>query len=351
MSLLTFRIPLRTSLLALSLLFLLPLDSAQTQQENGANEDEKAMTFTLSGNGGNCVGCEWIAASGRITKDSYKHYLAMETEIPILLHSTGGDLDGAIKLGEAFRERAAWIGIGQNEPIPDSAFSEQVAGTCTGHCVWAFIGGARRHAEPDQIELPDLSSKGVLTKSLFDHVQDMGVNPDILRRAMESEAADRLLGNSEVLEAYGLDYLPEDLQPWRLLANNGALIARSTSRDGMRQISYQCSQAGGRQLVLREEQQQNSPYAMPLIPEMITDFQTLTFAGTTFPTKVVKASNQDFTTEIILDLPKTFQASFKLEDLQLANEAPTRMMDMRLFLSPHNAEQSFAMVDRICSVK
>ena len=37
------------------------------------------MTFTLSGNGGNCVGCEWVAAEGEITPktpDKFRQYLS-----------------------------------------------------------------------------------------------------------------------------------------------------------------------------------------------------------------------------------------------------------------------------------
>lgn len=296
------------------------------------------------------MGCEWIAASGHITPESYQDYLALDSSISVLLHSEGGDLEGAIKLADAFREKGAWISIGQNAPLPNSPFFDQEAGECKGNCVWAFAGGVRRHANENEIELPDLSKAGALTKALFEHVQNMGLNPDILNRAMEANAVDRLVTNSEALDAYGLDYNPEELQPWVLQVSNGALLASSSSRDGMRQVQYKCSAKGKRQLAIREDQQRVSPYAMPLALDMITEVKTLDFAGKTIPVKIAKAMDEDFTTEITLDLPSNFRASFAEEDLQLVNEEAPRYMRFRLRLSPHEMEQSFAMIDQHCGV-
>lgn len=312
--------------------------------------DLKPMTFSLSGNGGNCLGCEWIAASGYITADSAKNYLALNTSIPVLLHSHGGDLEGAVKLADAFRKRGAWIGIGQNAPLPDSPFFDQGAGECKGNCVWAFAGGVRRHADEGQIELPDLSKDGALTKALFEHVLDMGLNPDILNRAMEANPTDRMVNNAEALDAYGLDYNPEELQPWILQTSDGALLASSSSRDGMRQIQYKCASKGKRQLILREEQQGISPYAMPLALDMISEMEVLDFAGKTIPVKIAKALDEDFMTEIVLNLPSNFRASFAEDDLQLVNEEAPRYMRFRLLLNPHEMEQSFAMIDQHCGV-
>jgi hypothetical protein len=66
----------------------------------------------LSENGGNCLGCEWIRASGEITETTadaletllkeFHHALPNHT---VLLDSPGGSLIGAIKLGEAIRKQ------------------------------------------------------------------------------------------------------------------------------------------------------------------------------------------------------------------------------------------------------
>lgn len=316
-----------------------------------AAQAQEDMTFTLSGNGGNCMGCEWIEAKGRITKNSAQKFLAMQSSIPVILHSSGGDRAGAMKLGEAFRDQGISVSIGQNKPIPDLPFHDPAPGQCLDTCIWAFIGGINRSAQIGEIELPDLSVAGALDIALFDHVQDMGINPDILRRAMASRSQDRRLTNAEALEAYDLIYEAGDLQPWTLLAKKGRLIARSQSRDGMRHISYQCTKDKRRQLALREEQQRKSPYDMPLALEMITEVGQLDFAGRRFPVKVVKATDKDFVTEIVLDLPKNFKPSFAHEDLVLVNDDAPRYMRYYLALHPDGMKDSFAMVDHFCGVK
>lgn len=81
------------------------------------------MTFRRGWSGGNCNGCEWIAAQGEIMPDTparFREYIA-ENGKPyyITLHSLGGDLGAGIELGQTIRKHGATTMIGRTVQVTE----------------------------------------------------------------------------------------------------------------------------------------------------------------------------------------------------------------------------------------
>lgn len=79
-----------------------------------------AMKFEVSGTGGNCNGCEWIAGEGVIDQTSVPNLVAalksMDGGYPglrIELNSPGGSLSSGIMLGYLIRERKLSTSVGR----------------------------------------------------------------------------------------------------------------------------------------------------------------------------------------------------------------------------------------------
>lgn len=99
------------------------------------------MRFTVGADGA-------INASGTITRDTYRDYIALlkaHPHIPatghlVRLHSAGGNPMGASKLGALLRETGARVRIAAvvNE--------REQEGLCASACVLALAGGAQREA-------------------------------------------------------------------------------------------------------------------------------------------------------------------------------------------------------------
>ncbi len=80
------------------------------------------MRFSLDGNGGNCVGCEWISAEGEITAgsaDDLSAFLRRERLLDwrgiVYLHSPGGSL--AVWMRDLLGGRDHEEGFGQDARI------------------------------------------------------------------------------------------------------------------------------------------------------------------------------------------------------------------------------------------
>lgn len=109
-----------------------------------------AMTFKISGNGGNCfMGCEYIVASGEITSTSGKEFreyldsIAPRKAPLVLIDSFGGSLFGGIELGRAFRSSKVAVYVGKVTENPNEAERTE-AGVCYSACAYAILGGIQR---------------------------------------------------------------------------------------------------------------------------------------------------------------------------------------------------------------
>jgi hypothetical protein len=110
------------------------------------------MTFRSVSNGGNCNGCEWIAAEGRITADTaaaFRRFAGGRGFTHVSLHSDGGDPLAAMELGREFRSLRITTSIGRT--IPDAyGWHTNARGRCFSACAIAFLGGVVRHYAPDR---------------------------------------------------------------------------------------------------------------------------------------------------------------------------------------------------------
>src|SRR5262249_39492130 len=125
------------------------------------------MTFEVKGVGGNVVGAYWIAAEGDIVEDSaddlekYVKENSWVTEYEVRLHSHGGSLIGAIKLGELFRKHKFSTTVGRT--LGDKVPHAQANGVCESACAIAFIGGVERSADEKVLGIHQFYQEAALT--------------------------------------------------------------------------------------------------------------------------------------------------------------------------------------------
>jgi hypothetical protein len=117
------------------------------------------MEFRLAGSGGNCPSCIWIVADGVIgtdTPDKFRAFLAKmgsdgTGSTNLHLNSSGGNLIGALRLGELIRSNrfntavSKTIGVEQASGYIQADPEPSPAGLCASACVFAFAGGVQRY--------------------------------------------------------------------------------------------------------------------------------------------------------------------------------------------------------------
>jgi hypothetical protein len=119
------------------------------------------MQFERVREGGDCRDrCRvWIAASGRISETSAADFEAFVHGLDVrgatvALESGGGVVDGGLELGRAFRRLGLMTTVGRIVRLPPGPNGERRAAlspraTCASMCVFALLGGVRRHV-PDE---------------------------------------------------------------------------------------------------------------------------------------------------------------------------------------------------------
>ncbi len=194
-----------------------------------AGED---MQFTLSGNGGNCAGCEWVAAQGTITKDTPQRFLEyVEKYGPpnlVALYSPGGNLDAGMKLGKMIRATGATTMVAKTVPMPGfPSFSDLAPGVCASACSFSFMGGEERILRADDRlgmhqfyttsgdAIESTVVQRVVGRTLL-HTLRMGVDPRAIAAASFAGPDEMYwFGVDEAIEL-GLDNSSPQLEPWRL---------------------------------------------------------------------------------------------------------------------------------------
>lgn len=182
--------------------------------------------------GGNCDTCFWIAADGKIERDSadkLKSFLGYngrpQPGVQIHLNSPGGDLFGGVLLGETIREMKMNTAVSTsltkevwNDGIHLANSDEDPTNSqCSSACVFAFIGAINRYASeqtpPDEVGFRKLGKLGVhqfydhaalvdpeapirtgndavvdqlIVAHLLRHVNKMGVSAELLQLASET---------------------------------------------------------------------------------------------------------------------------------------------------------------------
>lgn len=192
------------------------------------------MSFRSSSSGGNCNGCEWVAAQGEITVDTpqrFKEYLVEHQYTEnIILDSDGGDLEAAIELGVLFRELSATTLIGETVKETEEGFEhfdKTLPGVCAHACAYAFMGGRNRIVEPDSRlglyqfyslfdgEIDTAVIEEVAGTSLI-HMLQMEVDPRAISVAPLTRIAPIHWFSREELSLFNLDTSIERTDPWKL---------------------------------------------------------------------------------------------------------------------------------------
>jgi hypothetical protein len=133
------------------------------------------MVFSLAGNGGNCAGCEWIAAEGPITvrtPEDFETFLkALGSDADgremMRLNSNGGNLIAGLELGEAIRTHKIGTEVGQTIPEPaDPKWQTTKQGGCYSACAYAFLGGIRRSAETGELGFHQFYTRGSIADAI-----------------------------------------------------------------------------------------------------------------------------------------------------------------------------------------
>jgi hypothetical protein len=210
------------------------------------------MSFALAGNGGNCLGCEWVAAEGQITADTPaafaaflkgEDWTACYSAEPVTLDSPGGDAEAAMALGRALRAAGCTTSVGRTVPDPDADAGNPVqtgiAGQCEGACVLAFLGGQERQPQPGRLVLAPLladrpglaPAKGLaegqlLASRIGAYLAEMGADAKLgPRLALVPGAASQPLEAAD-LTAFAIDNTEvETRTPWHVEPYRGGAVA------------------------------------------------------------------------------------------------------------------------------
>jgi hypothetical protein len=199
------------------------------------------MTFYLAGNGGNCVGCEWVAAQGEImpeTPELFQLYVK-ENGQPhhIVFNSPGGNLLAGIRLGQLIREAGATTLIGETLLMGAEYGNAKttVPGECASACVFAFMGGEERFVgELDRLGVHQFYStseqvvdsevvQALVGYSLI-HTLRMGIDAGVIVAASGTSPKDIHWFSREELSAFGLDTGGASVEPWGLEPYRSGLV-------------------------------------------------------------------------------------------------------------------------------
>lgn len=197
------------------------------------------MSFRSAGNGGNCKACAWIAAEGEIrpdTAEKLKAYLAaekIEYRATIALHSPGGDLAGALKLGEFIRARGVDTTVASTHFGALGSYDDDEPGICASACAYAFLGGLERL-------VPDGSRLGV---HQFTSVNSTGSEADAQQTvAVLANYMAKMGASRDLLVPAGL--LPPDGMYWLTRADLERLNV-VTDREKVAEANWELHEARG----------------------------------------------------------------------------------------------------------
>lgn len=220
-----------------------------------ANAQNSAMTFTLSGNGGNCTGCEWVSAEGTITQDTpdiLRAYIEQNGKIyDISFNSPGGNLFAGFEIGRILRQQEARVSIARTVPMPEQPqWETQEDGVCVSACAYAFLGGQLRWVDNGELGFHQFFDKRAMANpelQLFnatDRILDQLVTGEIVKYLGEMGIDLRLYELAASVPPGEIAYLTrmqaEDLgvlntydnpaEDWRLLPYEDGLVAETLIR-------------------------------------------------------------------------------------------------------------------------
>ena len=128
------------------------------------------------------VSADVISAEGAITNDTADDFLAFlqqhvrdqDLRPVVLIHSPGGTVVGAMKLGMMFRKIGAAVIVARAVGEQGSDRAHVVPGACMSACVYAFFGGKRR-------VIPPVSRLGIHRMAIYAHSHDPAGGEQVTR--------------------------------------------------------------------------------------------------------------------------------------------------------------------------
>jgi hypothetical protein len=234
------------------------------------------MTFALAGNGGNCGGCEWIAAEGEIVSDTPQRFQAFIEENgsyrwSVVLSSDGGNLGAALELGEIFHDMGLSTSVGKTVLDPELAYmglgaKMKTAGTCASACAYAFLGGVERYASEGELGVhqfyglensaPTKETQAIVGLLLI-YLMEMDVDWGLLAQSLFTESDEmHWLTETELREFSATTENKDYNEPWQLEPYRGGLIATATHHANATetaQMTFFCRKSDGRWRLLISE--------------------------------------------------------------------------------------------------
>lgn len=223
------------------------------------------MHFNLTGNGGNCEGCGWLAADGEITADSAKQmtdYLRTlgfpDWRGNVLFNSPGGDLFGGIRLGQSIRDRGMSTQVGKSTS-DGYGFEKVEKGQCASACVFAFLGGVDRTAGDGELGIHqfynqaaladptaklfnavDLSNQQLVSAVVLDYAVRMGAEPALIAQASSVPPAHVVWLSASEATALKASWHPGEFEPWGIEPYGNGVVAFSKTRDRKQTATVFC---------------------------------------------------------------------------------------------------------------
>jgi hypothetical protein len=165
------------------------------------------MTFELVDTAGLCADCSVVQGNGRILDSTVDGFWALvrrhrpKGTVTVVLHSWGGSMENALRLGSAIRSVNARTIVGRAVRRGDAV--EIAPGTCNSACTLAFAGGSRRAVPPGSA----YGVHGWLPMALIEPSPEDARKP----RTLDREAVQRLHADNARYMAY-LDRMGVDVR-------------------------------------------------------------------------------------------------------------------------------------------
>lgn len=206
---------------------------------------------------------EWIVADGEITADTPKDFrrflkstgLKRGGKWEVYLNSPGGNLIGAMQLGEAIREFGFGTRIARSVLDDFTSFGRnpetQAPGRCYSACAFVFLAGKWRIAEGRSLGVHQAYLKEALTEPntpkftaqdfsaqqfieglALEYVVRMGVDPRFLTYAARTAPTELYVFTAEEMNRFGITWDDQEYVDWSLEASGDGLVAISRTRNG-----------------------------------------------------------------------------------------------------------------------
>jgi hypothetical protein len=215
---------------------------------------------------------EWFVADGEITAETpkeFRRFLSSDgvkrgARLEVYLNSPGGNLIGAMQLGEIIREFGFGTRVAQTvRKGPAFRTGEQpetdAPGHCYSACAFAFLGGKWRIADGGSIGVHqsyfkealtepnaprftarDFSAQQLIEGLVLEYVVRMGVDPKFLTYASSTAPTDLYVFTPDEMNQFGITWNDLEYTDWMLAARGDGLVAISKTRNGENSATLFC---------------------------------------------------------------------------------------------------------------